>query len=153
MNIFEWTENTPVTANNLNEMQNVVNGNTATLKDFLTLDNSITYTGADMTSSNGTVQNYSSITVRYNDEGTVAEISGTIYNNHSSTGAANITLPRTPLRPAAAKTLNICVSFYNNTVIGESVTVATDGTIVFNLYGNASANSRHTIVQNLNILA
>lgn len=27
MNIFEWDENTPVTANNLNEMQNILNEN------------------------------------------------------------------------------------------------------------------------------
>ena len=27
MEIFEWTEETPVTANNLNEMQNIINGN------------------------------------------------------------------------------------------------------------------------------
>lgn len=27
MNIFEWNENTPVTANNLNEMQNIINDN------------------------------------------------------------------------------------------------------------------------------
>lgn len=27
MNIFEWDENIPVTANNLNEMQNIINGN------------------------------------------------------------------------------------------------------------------------------
>lgn len=30
MNIFEWTENTPVTANNLNEMENTLNGNIVT---------------------------------------------------------------------------------------------------------------------------
>ena len=28
MDIFEWDENTPVTSNNLNEMQNILNGNT-----------------------------------------------------------------------------------------------------------------------------
>lgn len=27
MDIFEWDEETPVTANNLNEMQNIINGN------------------------------------------------------------------------------------------------------------------------------
>lgn len=27
MNTFEWTEETPVTANNMNEMQNILNGN------------------------------------------------------------------------------------------------------------------------------
>lgn len=27
MNTFEWNENIPVTANNLNEMQNIINGN------------------------------------------------------------------------------------------------------------------------------
>lgn len=30
MEIFEWTEQTPVTANNLNEMQNIINNNIET---------------------------------------------------------------------------------------------------------------------------
>jgi hypothetical protein len=30
MNTFEWDENTPVTANNLNETQNIINGNITT---------------------------------------------------------------------------------------------------------------------------
>lgn len=152
MDIFEWTENTPVTANNLNEMQNTVNGNIQPILDFLNLNNAVTYTGSDMSSSNGTVQSYSSITVRCNDTGTMAEISGTIYNNHASTGEALVTLPRTALRPTQERTISNCVALYNNTVIGESIKIATDGTITFSLYGNASANSRHTIIPTMNIM-
>ena len=131
---------------------NEVNTKAEELKSFLDLSNTITYSGSDMSSSNGTVQSYSSVTIRYNDDGTLMEMSGTIYNNHSTTGEAQVTLPNTPLRPTAERTVSSAVALYSNTVIGESIKIGTNGTIVFSLYGTASANSRHTIIPTMNIM-
>ena len=106
------------------------------------------YTGSNMTSNNGTVQSYSSITVHTNELGTIAYIEGTVYNNHSTAGAATITL-QSALRPAASKSMLNIMTNYNNQVVGENMSIATNGTITIQVYGTAGGNSRHTITPNL----
>lgn len=107
-----------------------------------------TYTGSNMTSNNGTVQSYSSITVHTNELGTIAYVEGTIYNNHSTNGLATITLS-SALRPAASKSILNILTNYNNAVTGEVMNIATNGTITMGVYGTAGGNSRHTITPNL----
>lgn len=109
---------------------------------------SYTYTGSNMTSNNGTVQSYSSITVHTNELGTIAYIEGTIYNNHSTDGSATITLSSV-LRPGASKSIMNMLANYNNDATGENMTIATNGTITMQVYGTAGGNSRHAVMPNL----
>jgi microcystin-dependent protein len=107
-----------------------------------------TYSGSNMTSNNGTVQSYSSITVHTNELGTIAYIEGTVYNNHSTAGSATITLSSV-LRPGASKSIFNMLTNYNNAATGENMTIATDGTITMQVYGTAGGNSRHAVMPNL----
>ena len=107
-----------------------------------------TYTGNNMTSNNGTVQSYSSITVHTNELGTIAYIEGTVYNNHSTAGSATITLSSV-LRPGASKSIFNMLTNYNNATTGENMTIATNGTITMQVYGTAGGNSRHAVMPNL----
>lgn len=106
------------------------------------------YSGSVMTSSNGTVPSYSSITFHVNALGTIAYAEGTLYNNHSTAGAANITFS-SALRPSSSKSMLNIQTNYNNALTGENMTIGTDGTVTMQVYGPASGNSRHAIIPTL----
>lgn len=106
------------------------------------------YSGSVMTSSNGTVQSYSNINFHVNALGTLAYAEGTLYNNHSTAGGANVTF-NSALRPSSSKSaLNIQTN-YNNALTGENMTIGTDGKVTMQVYGPAGGNSRHSIIPTL----
>lgn len=109
---------------------------------------SYNYSGSVMTSNNGTVQSYSSVTIHVNKLGTIAYVEGTLYNNHSTAGAATITFS-SALRPSATKSALNILTNYNNALTGENMSIDTNGTITMSVYGTASGNSRHTITPTL----
>lgn len=103
------------------------------------------YTGSQMTASEGSVQSYSSITVASNSDGSIGKIYGVVYAVDPTGGAVTVIIPNTRLRPAENITINnALVSLYQNQIIGETLTIKTNGNIELLLYGNANENTRHT---------
>lgn len=114
------------------------------------------YTGNQMTPDTGTIANYSEITVACNSDGSVCKIYGTVYATRSTLGIINVTIANTNLRPTEAITISPAgISYYGagNEVIGESIDIATNGTITLKLYMQANANSRHTFIPCLYFLS
>lgn len=114
------------------------------------------YTGTQMTPNTGRVESYSEITVACNSDGSVAKIYGTVYATRTTTGNMQITIANTNLRPTETITINpVAVSYYGATdsVIGESINIATNGTITLDLYMQANVNSRHTFIPCLYFLS
>ena len=117
------------------------------LNNLFRFTKSYTCSGSNMTTTNGTIQSYSSITIHYNDAESMMYVEGTFYDATTTTGSATVTFT-CPLRPSKNVTVNNILSFYtySSQIIGESFTLATNGTVTMNIYGTANDNSRHTIV-------
>lgn len=104
-----------------------------------------TYNGTNMSTTNGTVRDYSSINIHTNDDESVVYIQGTLYNNHSTEGGATVTFA-TPLRPTNNVSIMNILTFYSNQQVGENMDISTNGTVSMMVYGTANGNSRHAII-------
>lgn len=114
------------------------------------------YTGNQMTPDTGIIQSYSELTIACNSDGSIAKIYGTIYASRTTTGSMQITITNTNLRPSEAITINPAgISYYNvtNAVIGESIDIATNGTITLKLDMAGNTESRHTFIPCLYFLS
>ncbi len=105
------------------------------------------YAGTDMTASTGTVADWSTITVASNSDGSIGKVYGTIQLT-SGTGNVVITIASTKLRPDTDITINnACITLYGSSVIGEDITIKTNGNIELSLYVTGTGQSivsRHT---------
>lgn len=95
MDIFEWTEEIPVTANNLNEMQNILNDNVSPVKDdTIKLQGEVLYSNTSGTNGNITlskdVANYDYIEIMFRDNDNRRYSTGKIWNNKSNFGTTLI---------------------------------------------------------------
>ena len=138
------------TLNDFNQDQYVANGtgkgySADFINKMLSSWTNNNYTGSVMSSNNGSVQSYSSINIFVNDAGTLAYMTGTLYNNHTTAGEAKVTF-NSILRPSTNQSPSNIVAFYNNTVIAENTNISTDGKITITAYGSANGNSRHTFI-------
>ena len=104
-----------------------------------------TYNGTNMSTTNGAVRDYSSITIHANDDESVIYIEGTLYNNHSTGGGATVTFT-TPLRPTENVSMMNILTFYSSQQVGENMDILTNGTVSMGVYGTANGNSRHAII-------
>ena len=98
-----------------------------------------TYSGSQMSSNNGSVPSYSSITIAKNSDGSLCKIYGRIFVNVQQNGDVNITIPNTGLNPESDITISECgLVFYYNNIVGCSITIQTNGTIV--IHGNSDTS-------------
>lgn len=105
------------------------------------------YSGSQMTGTNATIQSYSSVYVASNSDGSIGKIYGTIYGVRSTAGSFTAKISGTKLRPASQININnASITLYENGVVGEYITIDTNGDITFYLYGGANVNSRHTLI-------
>ena len=140
-----------VKAENVSQNSSILANENATtaLANKFNLTSITKYTGNQMTPNTGSVESYSELTVACNSDGSIAKIYGTVYATRSTLGTMNVTIANTNLRPSEAITIYPAgVSYYGaaSQVIGESIEIATNGTITLNLYMQANVNSRHTFI-------
>lgn len=139
----------------INEVNTNTNNNTSNLNKF-NLTNIKTYSGSDMTSDVGSVQNYSSITVATNSDGSIGKVYGTIYTNYAAGGSITVTIASTDLRPSSNITINNAVIYYlisNTQIIGCHMNVKTNGNIEFLLYASPNQTAaRFTAMPSLYFL-
>lgn len=150
MRIKKVSQTTPVTGQIVNGYsESKIDGYSANYINDLTSSWTVTtYNGSVMSSTNGSVQNYSIVNIFVNEAGTMAYMTGTLYNNHAAEGSATITF-NSALKPNTEKNELNLIAFYNNSIIGENAKIATDGKITMQVYGTANGNSRHTIIPTL----
>lgn len=131
----------------INEV-NTLAGTAESNVEKLNLTSFTTTYGSNMTASVGSVGQYSAITVATNSDGSIGKIYGTIYVTTSSESAMTVTITGTALRPTSNITINNAgLTFYGTSgLIGESVEIQTNGTLVFTLYNVANTTQRHTFV-------
>ena len=97
------------------------------------------YSGSQMTSDNGSVPSYSNLTIAKNSDGSICKIYGKVFVNAQQNGAVNITIPNTGLKPKSNINISDCgLVFYINNIVGCTVTIQTDGTIV--IHGNSDTS-------------
>lgn len=107
-----------------------------------------TYAGTDMSSNNGTVQNYSNVTIATNADKSICKIYGTIWINGNNPGEAKITIANTGIELDSEITVNCAgITLYNNNITGLDITFKTNGSIVVNCYTDtAGVNKRITLL-------
>ena len=129
----------------INEVNAQTELNTDNISKF-NLTSFTSYSGSQMSGTG--VQSYSNITVATNSDGSIGKVYGSIFIQTSSESAMTVTLPNTALRPTSNITINNCgLTIYGGSgLIGESMEIQTNGTIVFTLYNVAGATQRHTII-------
>lgn len=106
-----------------------------------------TYSGSQMTTNNGLVQSYSSVTIAKNADVSICKIYGTIWVNGNNTGEAKVTISNTGIEPDTDITVN-CVGLvlYSNQITGVDVTFKTNGDVVINGYTDTiGSNKRITL--------
>ena len=147
-----------VKAENVSQNSNILANENAieALANKFNLTSITKYTGNQMTPNTGSIDYLSELTVACNSDGSICKIYGTIYATRTTAGSMIITIANTNLRPTEAITISpASISYYNptNAVIGESIDIATNGTITLQLFMGANVNSRHTFIPCLYFLS
>lgn len=116
--------------------ENVRNINNFNLTHFDTYDNT------NMTTQKGSIASYSTITVAYNEDGSLAKIYGQIGITGVTTGGANDVSIQTALRPTSE--INITgslLAYCEENIYFSTITIKTTGEVVFK--GNVHANKNN----------
>ena len=127
----------------VNEVKTEADGNKtdiASIVQFLNMNTFNYYNGGNMTSSNGTINVASNITIATNDDKSLAKIYGSIFFTPATSGQVKISLPNTGLTPTSdINIINAGVQFYANSVIGIELAIKTNGTIEFTMYASGTS--------------
>ena len=125
----------------INEVKQGVDDNTSRINNF-NLTHFDTYGKNDITvTSGGTISNDSSITVAYNDDGSLAKIYGTIYSDGNATSNSLQFNIQTALRPTSSFSITNpgMVRRGSNPEVYRScnLTIDTDGKVYLSATGNS----------------
>lgn len=145
-----------LTTTDKSSIVNAINEDTAKISQNtddiskLNITSFTTYTNDSMTISSGaTLITGSTITVACNSDGSIGKIYGRIYSTTSTQGAYTVTISGTNLRPSTNITIDNAGLYFlpsANQVIGQQISIRTDGTIVFNLYLGATGTNRSEFI-------
>lgn len=138
------TDKTSV-VNGINEVKAEANENKNNIEKLNIVDFT-TYSNNSMVISSGAnLISGSTITVACNSDGSIGKVYGRIYATTSTQGAYTVTINGTNLRPSSNITIDnagLCFLPSANQVIGQQLSIRTDGTIILNIYLGSTGTSR-----------